>query len=340
MNVAEKYKITAREVEIGKSIVSKIGLLERLFRRIYVNDAELQYCCGSRIKGNFRNSRREGLCVLRLSTGDYIKAEYMNGLRQGMGYSQFNDYGQYKMISFEGEYERDMKHGYGELVLDNGAIYNGQWQANLQYYGSFEGMGHKYMGYWKGKNMDIKGIYKTPDGKVYRGEIQNNKFVGEGEFIDQNQIIKGKFEDNLDLHEKGNRNFIQGKIINADMEYEGQIKDGKPHGFGTKVWLANGEVYEGYWENGIMHGEGTLKMEDLSVYSGGFLFGKFDGEGQIVRGDQSVTRGTFKNGVITGKGIFKFPPNNFEKKEEYVGEFLNGYPHGVGTLKFINGTIY
>lgn len=290
------------------------------------------YCCGSRIKGNFRNSKREGLCVLRLFTGDYIKAEYINGLRQGMGYSQFNDYGQFKMISYEGEYERDMKHGYGELLLDNGAVYNGQWQANLQYYGSFEGMGHKYMGFWHGKNMDIKGIYKTPEGKVYRGEIQNNKFVGEGEFIDQSQIIKGKFEDNLDLQEKG-------KIINTEMEYEGQIKDGKPHGYGTKVWLANGEVYEGYWEHGIMHGEGTLRMEDLSVYSGGFLYGKFDGQGQIVMADQSVTRGTFKNGVLTGKGTFKFPSHNPDKKEEYVGQFQNGYPHGVGTLKFVNGRL-
>jgi hypothetical protein len=105
-------------------------------------------------------------------------------------------------------------------------------------------------------------------------------------------------------------------------------------------WLTSGEVYEGYWENGIMHGEGTLKMEDLSVYSGGFLYGKFDGEGQIVEADQSMTKGTFKQGIITGKGVYRHRPNNPEKREEYVGEFLNGKPHGFGTLKYINGTIY
>lgn len=196
--------LSQREQEIGIDVKSRLLMIsEKLFRRIYIDDAEVTYCCGSKMKGSFRNSRREGLCILRLSTGDYIKAEYKNGLRHGMGYCQFNNYGPYKMISYEGEFEKEMKSGYGELLLDNGAIYNGQWNQDLQVYGSFEGMGHKYMGYWKGKAMDIKGIYKTPEGKVYRGEIQNNKFVGQGEFIDKSQIIKGKFENNLDLQEKG-----------------------------------------------------------------------------------------------------------------------------------------
>lgn len=125
--------------------------------------------------------------------------------------------------------------------------------------------------------------------------------------------------------------------MTSEKEYEGQIKDGKPHGFGIMHWLTSGEVYEGYWENGIMHGEGTLKMEDLSVYSGGFLYGKFDGEGQIVEADQSMTKGTFKQGIISGRGVYKYRPNNPEKREEYVGEFWAGKPHGFGTLKYING---
>jgi len=168
-----------------------------------VTDEQVEYCCGSIFKGSFKNSKRDGLCVLRLSTKDYIKAEYVNGLRSGMGFAQYNEYAPFKMISYEGEYEKDMRSGYGELMLDNGGVFNGNWMLDLQNYGTFQGMGHKYMGYWKGKLMDVKGIYKTPDGKVYRGEIQNGRFVGEGEFIDTAQIIKGKFENNGDLNEKG-----------------------------------------------------------------------------------------------------------------------------------------
>lgn len=153
--------------------------------------------------GSFRNSRREGLCVLRLSTRDYIKCEYKAGLRSGMGFAQYNDYGQFKMISYEGEYEKEMRSGYGELTLADGSVFNGNWLMDLQSYGTFEGMGHKYMGHWRGKLMDVKGIYKTPEGKVYRGEIKDGKFSGEGEFVDKSQIIKGRFEANGDLNEKG-----------------------------------------------------------------------------------------------------------------------------------------
>ena len=250
-----------------------------------------------------------------------------------MGFAQYNDYGPYKMISYEGEFEGDLKNGYGEMVLDNGAVFNGQWQNGIQSYGSFEGMGHKYMGYWKGKLMDIKGIYKAPDGKVYKGEIQNGKFIGVGEFVDKDQIIKGKFEDNMNLSEKG-------RIITEEMEYEGQIRNGIPHGTGTKHWLDSGEVYSGQWENGVMYGEGKLKMQDLSVYSGGFEFGKFNGEGQILYADNSLVKGAFKKGVISGKGVFKYKTHDQDLREEYVGQFLNGIPHGVGTLTFVNGTLY
>lgn len=201
---------------------------------------EVTYCCGSKLKGNFRNSKREGICVIKLNTGDYIKAEYKNGVRNGVGYCQFNDYFPFKLISFEGDFENDLKHGYGELLMDNGALYNGEWSFNMQTYGTFEGNGHKYMGFWKGKLMDQKGIYKNPEGKVYRGEIKDGRFVGEGELIDETTIMKGKFENDGDIKE-------DGRLFTAEFEYEGNIRDGKPHGYGTKVWLKTQQTYAGFW---------------------------------------------------------------------------------------------
>jgi hypothetical protein len=37
------------------------------------------------------------------------------------------------------------------------------------------------------------------------------------------------------------------------MEYEGEWKDGKSHGFGTK-YNANGDKYVGEWKDGKTHG--------------------------------------------------------------------------------------
>lgn len=333
--VAEDLVIPEKDRDIV-TVTSRFRIhKEKLFRRIYLEQTSIRYCCGSVSTGNYRNSKRHGLCTLHLNTKDYIKAEYHNGLRHGMGFAQFNDYTPFKMISYEGEYEYDMKTGYGEMLLDNSSTFNGEWVKDLQLYGNFDGNGHKYMGYWIGKMMDKQGIYRTPEGRVYRGEIRNGKFVGEGEYIDQDQqqIIKGKFEENGDLKEKGH-------IITPELEYEGQVKYGKPHGFGKMNWIVKGEQYEGYWENGIMHGEGQLKRADMSVYKGEFEHGLFNGEGQIVFADTSFVKGSFKNGVLTGKGIYRYKTNDPKKREEYTGRFSKGQPHGVGTLKFVNGSIY
>lgn len=180
--------------------------------------AQIEYCCGSILEGNFRNSRREGLCTLRLACKDYLKAEYKNGLAHGMGFAQFHNYGNFSRISYEGEFQQGQKFGYGEMLVsglaqsprgtdieggDAFAVFNGEWRNDLQYYGSFSGFGHKYMGFWRGRLMDKEGVYRTPEGKVYRGEIREGRFVGRGEFIDQAQIVKGDFQDNGDLNERG-----------------------------------------------------------------------------------------------------------------------------------------
>lgn len=266
---------------------------------------------------------------MRISSNAYIKGEYVNGLRNGICFCQFENYEPYKTISYEGEFVGDMKNGYGQLLVDDGSEYNGEWKNDLQSYGIFDGRGHKYMGYWKGKLMDVQGIYRSPDGKAYKGEIKNGKFVGEGELINGNEIIKGHFEKEGDLNEKGQIKTLQG-------EYEGQVKNGKPHGYGKMIYYDTNEVYEGEWDNGIKHGEGNLLMQDMSRYSGKFEFGKFHGEGSRVYADNSMIQGIFKNGVIS-YGTYKYKLNNRERREEYIGHLHDDKPNGVGTLKFQNG---
>ena len=39
--------------------------------------------------------------------------------------------------------------------------------------------------------------------------------------------------------------------------YVGEIKNGKPNGFGTKTYQYDLGKYEGEWKNGEMHGQGT-----------------------------------------------------------------------------------
>ena len=42
-----------------------------------------------------------------------------------------------------------------------------------------------------------------------------------------------------------------------DSEYRGAIRNGEPHGQGTKTW-PDGSKYVGGWSEGFFHGQGTL----------------------------------------------------------------------------------
>lgn len=131
-----------------------------------------------------------------------------------------------------------------------------------------------------------------------------------------------------------------GQIITLEMEYEGQVRDGQPHGHGKKTWLETGEVYEGFFEYGVPNGEGKLKMKDGSEYIGPFLKGSFSGQGQLSYSDGAVVKGEFKNGEVFGKGVYKYPSTDPMQKEEYVGHFQRSIPSGKGILKFRNGSVY
>lgn len=89
-----------------------------------------------------------------------------------------------------------------------------------------------------------------------------------------------------------------------------------------------------------MQGEGELTLKDQTTYRGQFFQGYYHGDGHLVYPDLSEVRGKFVHGILFGAGVFKYPPHEPQKKEEFIGEFKNGKPHGKGTLKFLNGTMY
>ena len=45
--------------------------------------------------------------------------------------------------------------------------------------------------------------------------------------------------------------------------YQGEVKDGYPHGYGT-IHYINGYRYVGEWEKGLFHGKGTLYRDWVS----------------------------------------------------------------------------
>ena len=114
--------------------------------------------------------------------------------------------------------------------------------------------------------------------------------------------------------------------------YEGDVKDGKPHGRGKRVW-DDGDVYEGEWKDGKKHGAGKYTYASGSVYEGDWLNGKRHGKGKYTWSDGGVYEGYFVEDKIRGKGKI-----TYANGEVYEGNFAENMPRGKGVKTYIDGT--
>ena len=117
-----------------------------------------------------------------------------------------------------------------------------------------------------------------------------------------------------------------------DGDYDGDIVDGKRHGYGTYTG-ASGEKYVGEFKNGMRHGPGTNTLPDGEKYVGGWKDDKQHGQGTITWLDGGKFVGKFKdNNVVDGwyyladgsrKWVYTDAQGNWKYKDEADGK-MNG----------------
>ena len=93
--------------------------------------------------------------------------------------------------------------------------------------------------------------------------------------------------------------------------------------------------YIGEWQDGQMHGKGTLNTKDGRSYVGTFARGKMDGSGSLSEADGTKYTGNWKRGLLVGHGSMTHADGR-----EYIGEWMNGDMSGNGTLKHPDGWKY
>jgi len=144
-----------------------------------------------------------------------------------------------------------------------------------------------------------------PDGGVYRGDIVDGFFEGQGRL-------------DYDNGEK----------------YVGSFKKGLMHGHGRHVF-ADGSIYEGEFHNGNLQGRGELKTVDEIIYTGDFLKGMLTGNGEIISSAENIKyKGEVKNWRYHGKGMIA------TEDSTYSGDFKTGLYHGKGTLTYYDSGSY
>ena len=116
--------------------------------------------------------------------------------------------------------------------------------------------------------------------------------------------------------------------------YEGEMKDGKPHGRGIYIW-SSGNVYEGEWKEGDRDGKGTLNLTDGSFYEGEWKDNFMQGQGTKTWPNGQKYEGEWKEGEYYGQGTHTWSNGNV-----YEGEWKEGEKDGQGEHTWSNGGKY
>ena len=99
----------------------------------------------------------------------------------------------------------------------------------------------------------------------------------------------------------------------SDCDVNGDFVDGK-----TPALQGNGHDYEGEWENGKSHREGTCRFANDNVYEG-FVNSKKHGTGSMKYANGNAYDGEYQKGKKHRKGTYKYA-NGYA----HVGEWKDG----------------
>nr|XP_054511461.1 radial spoke head 10 homolog B isoform X16 [Pan troglodytes] len=193
------------------------------------------------------------------------------------------------------------------------------------------------------KNVPMNhGVYTWPDGSMYEGEVVNGMRNGFGMFKCSTQPVSyiGHWC-NGKRHGKGSIYYNQ----EGTCWYEGDWVQNIKKGWGVRCYKS-GNIYEGQWEDNMRHGEGRMRwLTTNEEYTGRWERGIQNGFGthtwflKRIRSSQYPLRneyiGEFVNGYRHGRGKFYYASG-----ATYDGEWVSNKKHGMGRLTFKNGRVY
>jgi hypothetical protein len=105
---------------------------------------------------------------------------------------------------------------------------------------------------------------------------------------------------------------IEHRISNTEVQ-EFSSNDKVEHSWylkfvdGIHRWkFINGDIYVGAWQNGRMHGKGTLASKRNEVYDGEFVNNEYHGEGVYVYNNGDIYEGLWEAGRRHGRGMMTY----------------------------------
>lgn len=245
--------------------------------------------------------------------------------------------------------DNDFKYE-GQVSYDNGLVVIGN---GTSYYPN----GDIYVGYHNRLTPSCKGVYYYSNGNIDKGFFVDGQLSSGRRILADGSIYKGYFYSNqkpfkLDgILKKSDGSSYKGIFINYELEgqgvyyfhkkmieYQGEWKNGKKHGFGT-LYYRNGDIYEGEWQNNLMHGKGSVKFIGGSL-KGCWTNGKMEGKFTYTNYFKNVVSTDIYSDDKLVENVKEVAYDKNRKNEEihfkdgslYIGEVKNNKPNGVGIL--------
>ncbi len=166
---------------------------------------------------------------------------------------------------------------------------------------------------------------------MFEGQWRSDHFEGKGRVLYANgDVYEGQLRDG---RPHGQGTFKQGRFMGGGASvYVGEWVGGARQGYGVSDDIVSGEKYMGMWAGDVKSGPGCVVSLDGVYYEGTFSHGKMAGRGLMLFEDETSYEGNFADaGVFSGQGCLTYA--NGDRME---GAFFGNYTDG---MKF-NGTIY
>lgn len=315
---------------------------------------EYHWANGDIYSGEFSNGLPNGQGTATFLDGQTYTGTFVDCEYEGIGVFVFPGIGKY-----EGEFSASFRHGQGVFTWDTGEVYDGAWaEDQITGYGKLiTAEGNVYEGDFTNGvlngsellNQVATGSYSVREAEdtetagtryiiryshreVYEGEVQDDRFHGEGSFtLSDGSTLVGQFE---------NGEFVSGTYT-TKINYNScvfEVVDGCiTH---AEIKYNTGAIYSGDYKDGVISGNGTMKYSNGDVYEGEFENGLKSGQGTYTWTWQNGAHytGTWENDQMNGSGTYFYP--TWAKGYKLVGNFKDGKPDGQCEFYLTESTHY
>ena len=255
-----------------------------------------------------------------------VAMDYNDGAYEGQTNAQGKPHGRGKLVldflgcTYEGEFVNGEMTGRGKMVWDTEAVYNGYFE---------NGMRHGYG--------EMTFADKTKKCGNWEMDLLIEECSAPRDFI-------ADLDEALSHHgaiptERVERPAEKTRVATINYEggfYEGEVNEASvPHGRGVIRWNDNECSYDGEWKNGVPHGFGKKLWDDGDRCEGILVDGVFCGEGKFFFADGDIYEGGFKDDTFNGHGKFTMTNGDI-----YEGDFVDGDFSGHGKMTYASGSVY